>query len=199
MIIPVEKKVRSFIAIPVPSERIEALEQSVKHLDEEIGRHVRWVRPEGIHLTLKFMGDIPAATAERVLEALLPVTAGFNSFQLSISGLGVFPNSRRPRVLWAGLDGGLKSLSELHMAVDEAVEKLGLPKDQRPFSPHLTLGRVRRDAAEGQLQKIGEAMSSTKIPSVPAWLADTVNLMRTELDPAGSRHYLMGSAPIGGG
>ncbi len=199
MIIPVEKKVRSFIAIPVPSERIEALEQSVKHLDEEIGRHVRWVRPEGIHLTLKFMGDIPAATAERVLEALLPVTAGFNSFQLSISGLDVFPNSRRPRVLWAGLDGGLKSLSELHMAVDEAVEKLGLPKDQRPFSPHLTLGRVRRDAAEGQLQKIGEAMSSTKIPSVPAWLADTVNLMRTELDPAGSRHYLMGSAPIGGG
>ncbi|MEC8857715.1 MAG: RNA 2',3'-cyclic phosphodiesterase [Chloroflexota bacterium] len=199
MIIPVEKKVRSFIAIPVPSERIEALEQSVKHLDEEIGRHVRWVRPEGIHLTLKFMGDIPAATAERVLEALLPVTAGFNSFQLSISGLGVFPNSRRPRVLWAGLDGGLKSLSELHMAVDEAVGKLGLPKDQRPFSPHLTLGRVRRDAAEGQLQKIGEAMSSTKIPSVPAWLADTVNLMRTELDPAGSRHYLMGSAPIGGG
>ena len=199
MTIPVEKKVRSFIAIPVPSERIEALEQSVKHLDEEIGRHVRWVRPEGIHLTLKFMGDIPAATAERVLEALLPVTAGFNSFQLSISGLGVFPNSRRPRVLWAGLDGGLKSLSELHMAVDEAVGKLGLPKDQRPFSPHLTLGRVRRDAAEGQLQKIGEAMSSTKIPSVPAWLADTVNLMRTELDPAASRHYLMGSAPIGGG
>ena len=199
MIIPVEKKVRSFIAIPVPSERIEALEQSVKHLDEEIGRHVRWVRPEGIHLTLKFMGDIPAATAERVLEELLPVTAGFNSFQLSISGLGVFPNSRRPRVLWAGLDGGLKSLSELHMAVDEAVEKLGLPKDQRPFSPHLTLGRVRHDAAEGQLQKIGEVMSSTEIPSVPAWPADTVNLMRTELDPAGSRHYLMGSAPIGGG
>ena len=199
MTISVKKNVRSFIAIPVPSREIEALEQAVKHLDEEIGRHVRWVRPEGIHLTLKFMGDIPAATAERVLEALLPVTAGFNSFQLSISGLGVFPNSRRPRVLWAGLDGGLKSLSELHMAVDEAVGKLGLPKDQRPFSPHLTLGRVRRDAAEGQLQKIGEAMSSTKIPSVPAWLADTVNLMRTELDPAGSRHYLMGSAPIGGG
>ena len=199
MSVSIEENVRSFIAIPVSNEGIEALEQAVKHLDEEIGRHVRWVRPEGIHLTLKFMGDIPAATAERVLEALLPVTAGFNSFQLSISGLGVFPNSRRPRVLWAGLDGGLKSLSELHMAVDEAVGKLGLPKDQRPFSPHLTLGRVRRDAAEGQLQKIGEAMSSTKIPSAPAWLADTVNLMRTELDPAGSRHYLMGSAPIGGG
>ncbi len=193
-----EKKVRSFIAIPVPTEGIEALEQVVKHLDKEIGRYVRWVRPEGIHLTLKFMGDIPASMVERVLEALPPVAAGFSPFELAISGLGVFPNSRRPRVVWAGLDGGLKILSELQLAVDEAVGKLGLPKEQRPFSPHLTLGRVRRDVAEGQLRKIGEVVSSTELPSVPAWPADTVNLMRTELDPAGSRHYLVGSAPIGG-
>ena len=197
MTISVEKNVRSFIAIPVPSQEIEALEQAVKGLDEEIGRQVRWVRSEGIHLTLKFMGDIPAATVDRVLEALPPVTSGFSPFELSISGLGAFPNSRRPRVLWARLDGGLKSLSKLQLAVDEAVGKLGLPKDQRPFSPHLTLGRVRRGAAEGHLQKIGAVMSSTEIRSVSAWPADTVNLMRTELDPAGSRHYLVGSAPIG--
>jgi len=194
-----EGKVRSFIAIPVPSEGIEALQQVVKHLDQEIGRHVRWVRPEGIHVTLKFMGDIPAATLQRVLEALPPVAAGSSPFELAISGLGVFPNIRRPRVLWAGLEGGLTALSELQLAVDEVVGTLGLPKEQRAFSPHLTLGRVRRDVAEGQLRKIGEVMSSTELPSVPAWPADTVNLMRTELDPAGSRHYLVGSAPIGGG
>ena len=199
MSVSIEENVRSFIAIPVPNEGIEALEQAVKHLDEEIGRHVRWVRPEGIHLTLKFMGDIPAAIAERVLEALLPVTSRFSPFELSISGLGAFPNSRRPRVLWAGLDGGLKSLSKLQLAVDEAVGKLGLPKDQRPFSPHLTLGRVRREAAQGQLQKIGAVIASTEIRSVPSWPADTVNLMRTKLDPAGSRHYLVGSAPLGSG
>ena len=192
------KKVRSFIAIPVPSEGIEVLEQVVKNLDQEIGRHVRWVRPEGIHVTLKFMGDIPAATVEQLLEALPPVAAGFSPFKLAISGLGVFPNIQRPRVLWAGLDGGLKILSKLQLAVNEAVGILGLPKEQRPFSPHLTLGRVRRDVSEGQLRRIGEVMSSTEIPSVPAWPADTVNLMRTELDPAGSRHYLVGSAPIGG-
>lgn len=199
MTTPGEKKVRSFIAIPVPSEGIEALEQVVKNLDQEIGRYVRWVRPEGIHVTLKFMGDIPAAMVERVLEALPPVAAGSSPFELAISGLGVFPNIRRPRVLWAGLEGGLTTLSDLQLAVDEAVGKLGLPKEQRHFSPHLTLGRVRRDVAEGQLRKIGEVMSSTGIPSIPAWPADTVNLMRTELDPAGSRHYLVGSAPIGGG
>lgn len=194
-----EKKVRSFIAIPVPSEGTEALGQVVKILDQEIGRHVRWVRPEGIHVTLKFMGEIPVATVEQLLDALPPVAAGFSPFGLAISGLGVFPNSRRPRVLWAGLDGGLKILSELQQAVDEAAGKLGLPKEQRPFSPHLTLGRVRRDVSEGQLRRIGEVISSTEVPPIPAWPADAVNLMRTELDPAGSRHYLVGSAPIGGG
>ena len=134
-----EKMVRSFIAIPVPRSGIEVLERAVKRLDSEIGGQVRWVRPRGIHLTLKFMGDIPASTLERVLEALPQVTASFSLFEISMSGLGVFPNPRRPRVLWAGLDGDLATLSALQIAVDQAVEKLGLPKDDRPFSPHLTL------------------------------------------------------------
>jgi len=193
------QKVRSFIAIPVPDAGIQALEEAVRCLEPEIGRHVRWVRPEGIHLTLKFMGDIPVATAEKVLESLPTVTAGFSPFRLAINGLGVFPNPRRPRVLWAGLDGDIEILSQLQLAVDDAVGKLGLPKEQRAFSPHLTLGRVRRDVADGQLRKIGEAISTAAPPEEIGWPADTVNLMRTELDPAGSRHYLVGSAPLGGG
>ena len=191
------RKVRSFIAIPVPSAGIEALEGVVGRLDSEIGRYVRWVRPEGIHVTLKFMGDIPVQKAEQVLESLPPVAAEFSPFELSISGLGVFPNARRPRVLWAGLAGHLETLSALQQAVDDAVGGSGLPKEQRAFSPHLTLGRVRRDVTDGQLRKIGELMSSAQPPAAVSWTADTVNLMRTELDPAGSRHYLVGSAPIG--
>ncbi len=194
-----QKKVRSFIAIPVPDEGIRALEEIVEGLEPEIGRHVRWVRPEGIHLTLKFMGDIEVATAGKILENLPPVTASFSPFGLAIHGLGVFPNSRRPRVLWAGLDGDLETLSALQLAVDDAVGELGLPKEERAFSPHLTLGRVRREVTEGQLRKIGEVMSSIAPPAAVGWTADTVNLMRTELDPAGSRHYLVGSASLGGG
>ena len=192
------KKVRSFIAIPVSDAGIRALVEAVRGLEPEIGRHVRWVRPEGIHLTLKFMGDIQITTAEKILEILPTVTAGFGPFRVAIKGLGVFPNLRRPRVLWAGLDGDIEILSELQLAVDEAVGKLGLPKEQRAFSPHLTLGRVRRDVSDGQLRKIGEAMSTTVSPETVEWTADTVNLMRTELDPAGSRHYLVGSASLGG-
>jgi 2'-5' RNA ligase len=102
-------------------------------------------------------------------------------------------------VLWAGLTGELEALSELQLAVDDIVGRLGLPKEQRPFSPHLTLGRVRRETSESQLRKIGEIMADAATPSAEPWTANTVKLMRTELDPAGSRHYLVGAAAIGGG
>ena len=199
MTTPGEERVRSFIAIPVPSARIEALEETVKSLDSEIGENVRWVRPEGIHLTLKFLGDIPAGRVEHVLESLPLVTARFSPFELVISGLGVFPNPERPRVLWAGITGDLKVLSALQLAVDDAVGKLGVPKEQRAFFPHLTLGRIRRDVPEVQLRKIGQTLAHGELPDGPSWTADTVNLMRTELDPAGSRHFLVGAASIGAG
>ncbi len=193
------ERIRSFIAIPVPSAGIQALEDAVKWLESDLGRSVRWVRPESIHLTLKFMGDIQAEMAERVLDALPPVAARFSPIGLSISGMGVFPNPRRPRVLWAGVHGDLETLAALQLAIDEAVGKLGLPKEQRAFSPHLTLGRVRRDVPEGQLRRIGQVVADGELSGAPSWTADTVNLMRTELDPTGSRHYLVGSASIGGG
>ena len=199
MTAPGEKQVRSFIAIPVPADGLQVLEDAVERLDLELGKSVRWVRSEGVHLTLKFMGNIPEGMVARVLEALPPVAARFAPIDLSISGMGVFPSPRRPRVLWAGLRGDLETLSALQLAVDDAVGKLGLPKEQRAFSPHLTLGRVRRDVAEGQLRKIGQVVAAGELPGAPSWTADTVNLMRTELDPAGSRHYLVGSASIGGG
>ena len=199
MTISGEKEVRSFIAIPVPDQGIEALQDTVQKLESDIGRSVRWVRLDGIHLTLKFMSDIPADTVEQVLEALPQVASQFPSIKLAISGLGVFPNTRRPRVLWAGLTGELEALSELQSAVDDMVGRLGLPKGLRPFSPHVTLGRVRRETSESQLRKIGEIMADAAPPSAVPWTANTVNLMRTELDPAGSRHYLVGAAAIGGG
>ena len=194
-----EQQVRSFIAIPVPPEGIQALQEVVRSFDSEFGRHVRWVRPEGIHLTLNFMGNIPASMVVRVLAALPPVTAHFSDFSIGITGLGAFPNIRKPRVLWAGLQGDLEMLSDLQRAVDYAVGDLGVRREQRAFSPHLTLGRVRRDVPEGQLRKIGEIVAAGELPATPSWSASTVNLMRTELDPAGSRHYLVGTATIGGG
>ena len=198
MTTPGVKRVRSFIAIPVPSAVIRALDDAMRSLDSEIGENVRWVRIEGIHLTLKFMGDIEAGMVDRVLETLPVVASQFPPFKLSISGLGVFPNPRRPRVLWSGVDGEMETLEALHLAIDDALWELDLPKEQRAFSPHLTLGRVRRDVPEERLRRIGQVMEGGELSGVPSWTADAVNLMRTELDPAGSRHYLVGSASICG-
>jgi 2'-5' RNA ligase len=145
------------------------------------------------------MGDIQLGIAEKVLESLPSVTAVFKPFVLAINGLGAFPNLRSPRVLWAGLNGDLEVLGSLHQAVDDAVGQLGLPKEQHGFSPHLTLGRVRRDVNDEQRRKIGEAISSAALPTAVEWTADTANLMRTELDPDGSKHYLVGSASLGTG
>jgi len=196
---PREKQIRSFIAIPVPSEGIQALEEVVHGFDAEIGRDVRWVKPEGIHLTLKFLGNTPVGMVDKVLIELASVTEKFNPFKLEIFGLGAFPNLRNPRVLWAGVKGDLEQLSKLQASVDDAAGDLGLPKEHRTFSPHLTLGRVRREASDGRLRKISEVIAEGELSAAPTWTANTVNLMRTELGPAGSRHYLVGTSNIGSG
>ena len=194
-----QKQIRSFVAIPVPLDGIQALEEAVRQFDSEIGQDVRWVRPEGIHLTLKFMGNISVDMLDRVLMALPAVTARFSPLKLEIAGLGAFPNLCNPRVLLTGVEGDLEGLSKLQSAVDDTVVDLGLPEEKRSFSPHLTLGRVRRGVPDGRLQKIAEVFAKRESLAFPAWTADTVNLLRTELDPAGSRHYLVGTAKIGGG
>lgn len=192
------QQVRAFIAIPVPKAVIQVLDDAVKNLDSCIGENVGWVRTEGIHLTLKFMGNIETGIVERVLEAMSAVVSQFSPFELAISKLGVFPNPRRPRVLWSGVHGEIETLAALQSAIDGALGELGLRQEQRAFSPHLTLGRVRRDVADRQLQRIGQVTEGVKLSVAPSWTADSVNLMRTELDPTGSRHYLVGSASIGG-
>ena len=192
------QQVRAFIAIPVPKAVIQVLDDAVKSLDSCIGENVGWVRTEGIHLTLKFMGNIETGIMERVLEAMSAVVSQFSPFELAISKLDVFPTPRRPRVLWSGVHGEIETLAALQSAIDCALGELGLRQEQRAFSPHLTLGRVRRDVADRQLQRIGQVMEGVELSGVPSWTADSINLMRTELDPTGSRHYLVGSASIGG-
>ena len=192
------QQVRAFIAIPVPKAVIQVLDDAVKNLDSCIGENVGWVRTEGIHLTLKFMGNIETGIVERVLEAMSAVVSQFSPFELAISKLGVFPNPRRPRVLWSGVQGEIETLAALQSAIDGALGELGLRQEQRAFSPQLALGRVRRDVADSLLQRIGQVTEGVKLSVAPSWTADSVNLMRTELDPTGSRHYLVGSASIGG-
>ena len=189
-------KIRSFIALPIPDPVRDVLQGTIKTLDDGIGERIRWVRPEGIHLTLKFMGDIDVKVINELVSLLPAVANGFAPFELTMAELGCFPNNRRPKVLWAGVKGNLSTLRDLHIAIDSLVGNVGLPREQRGFSPHLTLGRVNRNLSENHIRHIGELIKTTNLPDNPSWINPTINLMRTELDPAGSRHYLVKSFPL---
>ena len=189
-------KIRSFIALPIPDPVRDLLRGTIKNLDDGMGGRIRWVRPEGIHLTLKFMGDIDVTVINKLLSLLPEVANGFTPFELTMAQLGCFPNNRRPRVLWAGVKGNLSALRDLHIAIDSLAGNIGLPREDREFSPHLTLGRVNRNLSESHIHRIGNLIKTTNLPDSPSWINQTIDLMRTELDPAGSRHYLVESFPL---
>ena len=133
---------RTFIAIELSSEIKESLAQAQSHL-KYAGADVKWVTPENIHLTLKFLGEIPEEKCENVKAALDEIAKTTASFELSIKDIGAFPNIEFPRVIWIGLDKGAKESTELAAKVDEALSKLGFAKETRPFAAHLTIGRIR--------------------------------------------------------
>ena len=115
------------------------LADTIRWMGREVPSGVRWVDSEGIHLTLKFLGDIDPALVEDVLRAMEQAASGTLPFQVHLNGLGVFPNLRRPRVLWAGVGGDMDALGALQEKVEAAMEGLAFPRERRAFSPHLTL------------------------------------------------------------
>jgi 2'-5' RNA ligase len=138
-------KVRCFVAIDTPAElkeRVSALIARMRGM--EGGRKVRWVKPDGVHLTLKFLGDVPAEQIAEITAALASgiAEAGSAAFDLSLGGLGSFGKPGAPRVIWVGVGGDKATLNKLQQAVEKALNPLGFVPEERGFNPHLTLGRV---------------------------------------------------------
>ncbi|WP_026370160.1 RNA 2',3'-cyclic phosphodiesterase [Kallotenue papyrolyticum] len=178
---------RLFVAIDLASE-VKALLRALQEQLRVRTLPVRWIDPAGAHLTLKFLG----ATAPETLRALEPelerAVRGLRPFGLRTAGLGAFPSLRRPRVLWLGLDGELDALHAAQAAVEQALVPLGFPAEQRPFHPHLTLGRVRPDADAAQLAAIGQALATARLRRAVAFEVREIVLMRSELSRAGARY-----------
>src|SRR5688572_24369859 len=143
----VNTTIRTFVALELPGEVKAALSEAGHKLGAELGpsaRAVRWTRPESIHLTLQFLGDVPVGMKQLIKEAIARGCADRGPIELSLGGLGVFPNLARPRVIWVGLDGeneSIEALRSLQSAVSSELGKIGFKPDKE-FSPHLTLGRV---------------------------------------------------------
>jgi 2'-5' RNA ligase len=189
--------VRVFVAVGLSVEAREQLVDAVGRIRGEFPQGIQWANPDGIHLTLKFLGNISASRVCPLLSCLEPVAATTRPFPLELAGLGMFPNRRKPRVLWGGVGGDLEALTRLQQASEDAINSLGYPTELRPFRPHITLGRPRRTVSDTQLARIGAVVSGMAPPSPVHWQVESVEVMQSELHPTGARYTILGSVIFG--
>ncbi|MCI0477801.1 MAG: RNA 2',3'-cyclic phosphodiesterase [Anaerolineales bacterium] len=179
--------IRTFIAIELTDALQRALaDTQARFQRDHAARGVRWVAPENIHITLKFLGDVDAAQMPALQRAIADACAGFAPFTLTIGGAGAFPNTRRPNVVWLGARGQIEIAAQLAQKIDAACATLGFARDERPFTPHLTLGRVKRDASPNERQLIGALIEQTQIGDLGELRVERVSVMKSELKPGGS-------------
>ncbi|UCC17782.1 MAG: RNA 2',3'-cyclic phosphodiesterase [Dehalococcoidales bacterium] len=187
--------IRTFIAIELPGETKKELEEIESILKSQNSTPVKWVNPESIHLTLKFLGDISTERVTDILEAIKSGVAGIPEFQLRISGLGVFPNPVRTQVVWAGISGGMEQLRQLQNNIEIIMEKQDFPREKRRFSPHLTLARVRNHATPDERKRLGTLVAGTPFTG-GIMRVDSVNLMKSQLTKQGALYTRLGSTTL---
>ncbi|HML20073.1 MAG TPA: RNA 2',3'-cyclic phosphodiesterase [Aggregatilinea sp.] len=186
---------RVFIAVELPNPPLSLLSRTQADLKRQApAGSVRWVAPEGIHLTLKFLGDVPVTDLDAVRSAMSEAARGHTPFTLETGSLGCFPNATRPRVIWIGIERSRSALNALRDAVETHVAPLGYPTEDRPFSPHLTLGRVRPEARRDALAKLGTLLSDKPTTEHETWTVDRISLMRSELKPGGAVYTEIGQS-----
>jgi len=191
------EQIRSFIAIELPEEAKKGLARLRKELEREEHRFVKWGDPGGIHLTLKFLGNIPSKRVTEITEAMGKAAQGISPFHLEISGLGAFPSLRQARVFWVGIGGELDNLSRLQQNIDSALAALGFAKEERSFVPHLTLARIRQGASPLERRSFGELVGSTIFEDKYHVGVGAINLMRSQLMPAGAIYTCLSTVGLG--
>jgi len=157
---------------------------------------VKWVSANGIHLTLKFLGEIPVSRVEEVKRALTTACLGTPPMRLEIDALGGFPDTAQPRVVWAGLSGDIEVLSRLATRVDLALAELGYARENRPFVAHLTIARVRPEASRQAKSELGTAVLAAALPQGLWFDIGAVSLMRSQLRPQGALYTRLSQTPL---
>ncbi len=187
--------IRAFIAVEPPAllaAHLGRLQEKLKASGLKIG----WVRPASIHLTVRFLGDIPAGQVETIRQALAEPLGQLGPVKISLKGLGTFPGGGRPRVVWAGTGEGREALGALKQLVDERLAGCGYERETRPFRAHLTLGRIRgavsATALAQALGAFGDFETSTET-------VDRVTFFKSELKPQGAVHTRLAEFRLGAG
>lgn len=183
--------IRAFIAVNLAAPVIEEIAK-VRSTLQDVQGDIRWTRSEGLHLTLKFLGDIARNQVEPILAAMGEAMRERQPFHILVQGLGAFPNLRRPRVLWAGLSG--EGLQEMSVAIETALMPLDFPPEEREFTPHLTLGRVRSLRGWDRVLAVVKGYEHARFGES---MVEQVTLYQSELRPDGAVYSPLGSVPLG--
>jgi RNA 2',3'-cyclic 3'-phosphodiesterase len=178
-------ELRVFIAIDLPLPIQLGLDQLITQLKSRKMKAVRWVPVKGIHLTLKFLGNVQAGNLPALTDVLNTAAGSFHQFEFQVGKVGVFPNLRKPRVIWVGIQGP-QNLFDLQKAIDLSTRPLGYPGEDRPFSPHLTLGRVSQNASNQEISAVTDTFASFQVGTLGVVNVEAITLFRSELLPTGA-------------
>lgn len=186
---------RAFIAVEIPHEIQQNVHKGIEPIRKEIDGLVRWVPAENMHLTLKFLGDASSSNVEFLIQMLRAEAEHVDCFSLHLAGLGCFPSPKRPRVIYIGIQAPA-GLDALQRGIESASRRLGYEAEERPFSPHLTLGRVKQNSSAADQQQIRRCIEGTQVDVLGTARVDSVHLFKSELKPSGSVYTRLYSAPL---
>jgi 2'-5' RNA ligase len=190
--------VRSFIAIELPESIQVSIREFLDQLQSDLkSLPIRWVPVQNIHLTLKFLGDVPQDQIDSILDRLVQVARNFLPFDVYVQGFGCFPQPRKPRVLWLGLVESRDQLNRLQRDIDTELQSLGFEPESRRFHPHLTLGRVKNLARSDDTSAIARHLEDVKRPELGHFTPKGIHLIRSDLTPKGAVYRSLGYASFG--
>jgi 2'-5' RNA ligase len=186
---------RAFIAVEIPAEIQQNVYKQTAAFRRGIESLIRWVPAHNMHLTLKFLGDVSPNNVEFLVQMLRNEAALVPAFDIHLAGLGAFPNLRRPRVIYVGIQAPA-ALDALQRGIEAAARRLGYESEERPFSAHLTLGRLRQNATAVEQQQIRRALEGTQVDVFGTARVDSLHLYKSDLNPGGSIYTRLHSAPL---
>jgi RNA 2',3'-cyclic 3'-phosphodiesterase len=187
--------IRSFLAIELPKPILKKIEEVQGDL-KSTHTDVRWVSPEKIHLTLKFLGNIEESRIDSIFKSIEELIRNTLLFSLKVRGIGAFPNLKNPRVIWMGLVDARETLTSLQKRIDNQLEKIGFQPEDRPFHPHLTLGRMK--SSRGKEELVGR-MEKHKEEEFGDLQVERVILFESDLRPSGPIYTALREMKLGGG
>ncbi len=184
---------RCFIAVSLPAPLRNAVGEIIGKL-RDTGADIKWVPEENLHLTLKFLGETEEELVEEIKNALIDKLSHYPPFYIKIGGVGYFPGGRNPRVIWVGIeDPGV--LEDIYKDIDYAAAKFGYPMEKRPFSPHLTIGRVR---SPKRVAEVIRRLEEFRTIVFDEFVVKEVILMKSELKPGGAEYSGLAEIPLEG-